>query len=668
MRALLVALGLLIGCDDAPAVVPDAGVDSSLDANTDPADSDTAGDASSDSGETDAGTDAGDSGADAAVDAGPTLPVEWDGTLPDEGVCSPDGFCTMNPVPTGLGLTDAWAAAPDDIWVVGEHGLLMHWDGSSFVGVNATGGDIESVHGCASDDVWAADSGEESNFVRVGPDEGTADGPRLLHWDGSRWTAMSIPSRIRALHCVAENDAWAVGDFGGVYRWDGATWTGGTSTEGVLSVFEHLAVLGNTVLAVAADRTLEYVDGAVSAHVNGLEVRDVTSDGSRILAATDEGVQEWASSTWSLEDSGDFGVDDAFAIEAASASSVLAVFGRPDGVVFGRFFNGSTWERAERPGSCGDEDDADVRKLLPLSDDEYWSFQWGEPSSFQYDCTYAINSDVSARDVGFTPQTSSSYNVRGLILADRDRWVGLASDASVFTRMTDGSDVPFATSPLMGTGTLRWADADTLWVTNALGTTARWESGTWTEYESDTVAGVAFSDFAYDADAERAWGVSEGSHSDGLYRWTEATGWERMLEDGVVRVEAEFGGVWIERADGTIEELVDDAWVARSHDEPLRLEASAGDRAWARIPGSPDYGRVFQWDGLEWQEVAFPTDDTTAAVGYHGDNLWVEGWRWIDGTWHRYATGMHNWVASVEIGHGQVWLLGGEGFTVRRNE
>ncbi len=661
MVRMLLLLSLVAGCGD-DAAAPDGGADSGVDGGTD-----VGGDVGNDA-ERDAQSDALSDATLDAGDAGPTLPVEWDGTLPDEGVCSPHGFCTINPVPTGLGLTDAWAATRDDMWVVGEHGLLMHWDGTAFVGVAAIGGNIESVHGCASDDVWAADSGEESGGVDIGPDKDTTGDPKVLHWDGTRWTDAGVPTRIRSVYCAAPDDVWAVGDFGGVYRWNGTAWTGGTSTEGVLTPFEHIEVLGDTVLVVGTERTLEYVDETVTTYVNTLDVRDLTSDGTRILAATDEGIQEW-SSGWVLRDSGAFSVRDAYVIEAASPTSIFALFGPPDtSPWFGRFYDGDSWAIRDEADSCGVNDEPDVRALLAFSDREYAAFQWGEPfvESGEYKCTFALNADVIA-GLDFEPQTIElPIEFHDLLLADRDTWRGVTPAGVIYTVSLDGSSDLTVESPLMGTTSLRWTDADTLWVTNGLGSTARWESGTWTEYDTDSMVGVGFSDFAYDE--SQAWGVSEGTHTGGLYRWTESAGWERILESGVARVEADFGGVWIQRDDGAIEELVDDVWVARPFGDTLRLQAAGrGGRAWAfRVRAGFGRDGLLQWNGSEWLEFELPVLQRDA-FAIRGDDVWIEGWQWVDGTWHRHLTGMHAHVESAVLNHGQIWLLGGGSFIARKN-
>ena len=55
---------------------------------------------------------------------------------------------------TGVMLFGVWASARDDVWAVGENGVILHWDGVSWVSIpSGVAGDLEGVY--ANDqDVW----------------------------------------------------------------------------------------------------------------------------------------------------------------------------------------------------------------------------------------------------------------------------------------------------------------------------------------------------------------------------------------------------------------------------------------------------------------------------------------------------------------------------------
>ena len=110
--------------------------------------------------------------------------------------CSADHWCQRNP-PQGGSLHGVWGSGPNDVWAVGDAGIL-HWDGSAWTAVSSgTTAYLEGVWGSGANDVWA-----------VG-DVGT-----ILHWDGSAWTSASSGTTF-ALFGVwgsGANDVWAVGD------------------------------------------------------------------------------------------------------------------------------------------------------------------------------------------------------------------------------------------------------------------------------------------------------------------------------------------------------------------------------------------------------------------------------------------------------------------------
>ncbi|MDQ2808755.1 MAG: hypothetical protein M3Z04_17900 [Chloroflexota bacterium] len=150
----------------------------------------------------------------------------------------------------GLGDTVPRAVAvpaPGDAWAVGFD--IKRWDGSRWNVVplqldlepQPAGSTVNyllyGVAGTARDDVWAVGVIQRSRF----PSGGTPPQEEALtiHWDGSRWSRVAVGDASRpqislqALTMINHNDVWAAGyrldtDAGQVpitLHWDGTRWT-----------------------------------------------------------------------------------------------------------------------------------------------------------------------------------------------------------------------------------------------------------------------------------------------------------------------------------------------------------------------------------------------------------------------------------------------------------
>ncbi|MEX0755677.1 MAG: hypothetical protein WD556_11270 [Actinomycetota bacterium] len=135
------------------------------------------------------------------------------------------------------------AIASDDVWVIGkaydavadENFLLIsHWDGGTWTDHSPMFGrrqpflyDIDAV---ASDDVWLVGGMRRDGKYRA----------FSMHWDGTEWTDVAVPSpddhtrNLSSVAAIAEDDVWAVGTR--VYRqgeeirnlavhWNGKAWS-----------------------------------------------------------------------------------------------------------------------------------------------------------------------------------------------------------------------------------------------------------------------------------------------------------------------------------------------------------------------------------------------------------------------------------------------------------
>lgn len=104
-------------------------------------------------------------------------------------------------------LRAVWAESETSVWVVGDKGTLLHYDGTSWTAQPAvTQENLLDVWGTTASDLWV-----------VG-EAGT-----LLRYDGKQWTKLTVATTapLRAIWGSSRDDVWMVGDAGVVLRWDG---------------------------------------------------------------------------------------------------------------------------------------------------------------------------------------------------------------------------------------------------------------------------------------------------------------------------------------------------------------------------------------------------------------------------------------------------------------
>jgi hypothetical protein len=118
-------------------------------------------------------------------------------------------------------ITDVWGTSASDVFVVGAEGVILHYDGGTWIAMNSGFANwLKGVGGTSSSDVFAVGAGT------------------ILHFDGSNWSAMASggPSRYHVWGSSPSN-IFVVGDDGAVH-YDGSRWTGmntgaGGKTSGI---------------------------------------------------------------------------------------------------------------------------------------------------------------------------------------------------------------------------------------------------------------------------------------------------------------------------------------------------------------------------------------------------------------------------------------------------
>ncbi|MFO0550380.1 MAG: hypothetical protein U0271_18440 [Polyangiaceae bacterium] len=137
-------------------------------------------------------------------------------TQPDDVVLHYDGVQwtaeALPGEPLGRALFKVWGTSGEDLFVVGEAGVVWHRSAAGWQLMSdppIASGNLTTVHGCSGTDVWA-----------VG-------GRDLLRYDGSGWTRLdkSLGNDVNGVFCKSETEVAIVGMGGLKQRLDGETWS-----------------------------------------------------------------------------------------------------------------------------------------------------------------------------------------------------------------------------------------------------------------------------------------------------------------------------------------------------------------------------------------------------------------------------------------------------------
>jgi hypothetical protein len=183
--------------------------------------------------------------------AGPDAGTGWVSVDVPIPTLYPDGG--LGPVGDGdtpIDLGGVWTDGPNDVWIVGDAGVVVHWDGTSWTLTPTnlpTYLGLSGIWGTASTNIWVAGDCKLTGTACTG---GT-----LLHWDGTSWTQWpNFPGQydLAGLWGFNANDIWITSDYGNLFHYDGTAWTQSptpTTTVSWNSVWgadpQHVWVIGD---------------------------------------------------------------------------------------------------------------------------------------------------------------------------------------------------------------------------------------------------------------------------------------------------------------------------------------------------------------------------------------------------------------------------------------
>jgi hypothetical protein len=239
-----------------------------------------------------------------------------------------------------LGLSAVWGSGPDDVWIVGSEGMILHFDGKDLRRVQSpTTNRLNAVYGTGPDDVWVV--GEAGATFR---------------WDGSGFQDFSglDDEVLLGVWASGPGDVWIVGSAttaraGLVRRLDGAQRVLEDIVPGCSSLWEIWGSGPDDIWMVGSTPETR----GLALHGDGLNFGPVEMMGGPLrgvwgsshedvwVIPYDTAAQHWDGST--LEPSDDQPDKPMLAAWGSSASDVWAV--GLEGSI--RHFDGSSWSAHE---------------------------------------------------------------------------------------------------------------------------------------------------------------------------------------------------------------------------------------------------------------------------------------------------------------------------------
>jgi hypothetical protein len=248
-------------------------------------------------------------------------------------------WCVIAGLPKQVTFSAVWGSSPTDVWLAGEAGTLLHWNGSTWsAAASGTQSALRALGGTSAKDVWAAgldgtllhfDGSSWSAQQKSGAPWSPASGPNerpiyaLLalpnqlwvggsgsrSFDGKTWTEPHHGSHLptMALWGLQSSSLWEVGLQGMVNRWDGHHWQriGGESGPNFFGVWGSAA---NDVWVVGSGGSIAHFRGEKPTIVSSGTTNDLHAvrgfAENDVWAVGDQGtILHWQGSLWAPFDS-----------------------------------------------------------------------------------------------------------------------------------------------------------------------------------------------------------------------------------------------------------------------------------------------------------------------------------------------------------------------------
>lgn len=592
-------------------------------------------------------------------------------------VVSPSGWRWRNPLPQGNTLMATWSFSSRDVWMAGQRGTLLHFDGGAWARVeSATTRNLRALWASSPTRIWA-----------VG-EAGT-----ILAYDGSRWSATSLEENtdLKTVWGFSASDVWAGGtdaelQTATIYHFDGRQWSLAYKHQHQEATF---ATVNSIWGASPTDVWAVGVDGRGSVlHFDGTAW---TSQPLQVTARGGSFDGVWGASAgdiWVVGSWGNllhFGKTTGWTIVPSPTSKDLhSIWGTSPTDV---------WAAA---GACNELPCTEVGELLHF-DGTGWSRVFSSTTRHLWDVKGASASDIWAVGTGGTMvhfdgkawvqvtrggQPAHLHGVWGgsptdLWAVGAD-WAGSAGALLHFDGHAWSDQSSVATSPLYGV----WGNGPSdVWAVGDGDSTLHYDGGKWTRTTVDP-AGRRGLRAVWGTSSKDVWAVGSG----GTILHHEGSQWS-VVPPPAEAATAELTGIWGSRTDdvwvvGSGQTLHYDGkiWSSQAATGRLQMAISgcATDDVWA-VGYADQAAAVFHYDGKAWS-TGYVLSGITEPGGVYcrsAGDVWTSGWSQsgsvifhYDGTsWTPQDPESANpvtalWAAAAD----DVWAIGDNGTALHYKE
>jgi hypothetical protein len=235
----------------------------------------------------------------------------------------------QNPLPTGNPIYGVWGSAVNDIFVVGQNGSLMRYNGTTWNLM--TSGTTSTLRG-----IWGNDA---SNIFAVGMSGA------IIRYNGTAWSTMSSGSTVSLYGIWGSGvaDIYAAGDSGTIIHWNGTTWGSPMTTNTTRNLRGIWGSAANNIFAVGDNGTVVRYNGtnwgtAPMDSKTTQNLKAVWGFGANVYAVGDNGtVIKYDGTGWALMTSNT--TQNLKAVWGTAANNIYAL--GDNGTVM--LYNGTTW-------------------------------------------------------------------------------------------------------------------------------------------------------------------------------------------------------------------------------------------------------------------------------------------------------------------------------------